>query len=310
MTEIVAKKSTIVGHRAMTAAFLAAESILGPKRTWHHINAQQERLLTEVFPATMPEADKIREMETIVSWLCEDINRFFDVRGMDVHLDPFQPNSFGIGAYVKLAMEWEAAGEAKEIVGVDGKTYPGARLPKEKTAKGRSLVFRKSKSHDQPLVTILTKSGDLVHVTPFAEDVDGFDLVKRGTEIVKDAAPDYNLNHGGVHFPCIKFDHKPDLKWMLQMWTTLDNGKKATIEQAVQQIKLSMNHQGVIVEDGFAAEVGLESFTPPPGPDFVINSDFLFVYDRGLSQPIVTGILRPDVWQDPGTLDFGAKPAA
>lgn len=296
-------KSTIVGHRAMTAAFLAAESILGPKRTWHHINPQQERLLTEVFPATMAEADRIKEIETKVAWTHEEINQFLADHGMDIRLSPFQPGSFGIAAYMKLAMQWLTAGEAKDIVGVDGKTYPGARLPKERTAKGQSLVFQRSQSHDQPIVTIRTKTDDVVHLTPFAEQIDGFDLVKRSTEIVRDAGPSYDLRFDGVHFPCVSLDHKPDLTWMVKMWTTLDSGKRATIEQAVQQIKLNMNHEGVIVEDAFAAEVGLESFHMP-APDFVINSDFLFVLDRGLSQPIVTGILRPDVWKDPGHLAF------
>lgn len=298
------KKSSVAAFRAMIAAFLAAEAqILGPGRAWHATNVQQERLLSEVFPGMRPENDRIPEIDTSVSWSADDINAFLRERGMDIQLDPLGPDTFGFAAVMKVAVQWLQRGVAKAITGVDGIEYSGARLESAYVKGGPSLLFRRSPRHEHPIVTIRTVSSDLVHLTTFGEDVSSFDLNARVAELLPDATQIYDFE--GVHFPAIDLDVQPDVSYLLEMWTELDNGKRAWLVQALQQCKLRMNHVGAVVEDAFAGAASLEGMMTPPKPDLVLNDDFLFVLERpNLTQPVFAAVLRPDVWKDPGEIVF------
>lgn len=297
--------SSVSAFRAMTAAFLAAENqILGPNREWHPVNPSQARLITEIFQFTRPEADKFPEIETAVDWSEVPINKFLEDRGMDIRLKPLGADTFAFAAMLKIGVQWLAAGRVSPIVGADGVVYSGAVLESKPVDGRQSVTFQMSSRHDQPIATILTKTGDIVHLTRFDEEHDSFGLAARSREIMSDVKPLHAF--GGVHFPMIDADIRPDLGWLLEMWTMSDRGRKAKLVQALQQFKLQMNHEGAIVKDAFAGAAMFEScIVSTPKPNLVLNDDFLFILDRpGLKMDVCAAVLRPDVWKDPGKLKF------
>lgn len=300
--------SSVSAFRAMIAALLAAEdTILGRDRTWHAVNAKQERLLAEIFPAMRPENVSIPEIEQEVSWEAEAINEFLRRHGMDIRLEPFTRDTFGFAAVMRVAVQWLIAGVERDIVGIDGKTYAGARIEQEHdyTVNGLNLEFLRSPSHPNPIVTLRTKSKDVVHLTRFdGEASSAFDLMAYAGKLLTDT--ERSRDYEGVHFPMVDLDVQPDVSWLLNMWTTQRASElRAVMVQAVQQCKLQMNHEGAVATDAFAGAATLECCRMPK-PDLVINGPFLFVLERpGLQQPMFVAHVCPDMWKNPGELDLG-----
>ncbi len=301
------RTSKVGAFRAMVAAFLEAEArILGKNRTWQPTNAQQERLLAEVF-ATMRGEDHLfsNEIDKLVSWSADDINAFLEERGIDIRLEPLDSDTFGFAAVMKILVKWLVPGTTREIVDVHGNSYAGAHLESEydDDADAYSVSFSSSSGHTHPIASILTTSKDIVHLTKFNEDLESFDLVARAGEILGTRRPIDGF--GGVHFPMVDLDVQPDLEWMIGLWTVTDAGQRAKLVQALQQCKLQMNHKGAIVKDAFAGAISLESCRMPD-PDLVIDDDFLFVLERpGAKRPAFSAVIRRDAWKDPGELDLG-----
>lgn len=297
-------RSSVAAFRALTAAILAAEeNFLGPNRKWLASNGAQARLLKEIFPATMHEAGRIPEIETEAARSHLPINEFLAKHGLEIALEAFRGDEFGFAAVMTVAVEWLSPGEPRPVTGTDGIEYAGARLGSDRVGNGqRSVTFQVSPVHDQPVATILTKSGDLVRLTRFDENLDSFDLAMRSREIMRTLKPFSGF--GGVHFPMIDADILPDLSWMIGLSTHTAAGQVARLVQAVQQFQLRMNHQGVVVRDGFAG-AGVEESGEDPMPDLVLNGPFLFALQRpDLSLDVSTAVLRRDTWKDPGELVF------
>lgn len=292
------KRSYVGAFRAMTAAFVHAEAqILGRGRTWNATNVDQERLVGDVFPITYAEVDKIPETETIVDWSEVPINGFLERRGVDIRLDVLGPDTFGFAAFMKISVEWELPGDWCTVK--VGKThYHAAHLS---TSDG-TVSFSSSPRHDQPVAALRTKTGDVVYITKFDEDLNPFDLIERAQEIV-DTRVTRVGGFGGVVFPATDMDVRPDLEWMLNMWTTLDDGRTGTLVQALQQCKLKMDHVGATVEDAFASACCLESCMDID-PDLTIDGSFLFILTRpGLRRPVFVAVVREDAWKDADALE-------
>ena len=91
------------------------------------------------------------------------------------------------------------------------------------------------------------------------------------------------------------------------MTTESETRGLCTLVQALQQCKLKANHLGAVVTDAFAGAGALETcMVSRPKPDLVVDGSLLFVLDRpGLSQPVISLVVRPDSFKDPGKLDLG-----
>ncbi len=295
-------KSYVSAFRAMTAALLAAEEkILGPNRTWYSVNRLKRIWLQEIFSVTRRENNLIKGMETEVSWEADIINAFLKRNGMTIELQPFGPDTFGFAAIMKAGAPWIVPGVQRSLTGADGETYPGALIEYERHARKPNVAFRTSKRHGEPIVTLSTDSDVLVHLTKFNQDLDAFDLAAQVNEIFFETERFYDF--GGVHFPMVDLDVQPDVSWLLEMYTFLDDGRRAWLSQAIQQFKLRMNHLGAKAEDAFAGEITFECFSPKP--TLQINESFLVVFEQpGLIQPLCSVVVRPDAWKDPGDITF------
>lgn len=297
------KNSQVSAFRAMTAAFNAAEKdVLGPNREWRSINTHQERLLAEVFPVMRGEDMNIPEIKRKVSWEHTVINDFLKEQGMSIELEQFDDDTFGFAAVMKIAVQWIKAGVETDITSPNQIIYPGVRIESEysRDTKSYNLVFHQSPQVPEPVVTLHTKSGDLVHLTKFGQELGPFDLLDLSARLLEGAKEVRYF--GGVCFPMVDLDVKPDVSWIIDMWTQLDSGRKAWISQAVQQCTLQMNHKGAVVKDAFAGAATLECMPPP---NLEINGSFLFVLNRpGLKQPLFTAIIGTDDFKNPGELVF------
>ncbi len=191
------------------------------------------------------------------------------------------------------------------IQGVDGHLYPGARIESEYDDRCRpNMSFFHSPRHDQPIVTLRTKFADVVHLTKLgSRQLDAFDLMAYARDILIGAERIHN--YGGVRFPMVDLDVRPDVGYLLGLWTRTRDEQRSELVQAVQQCKLQMNHLGAVATDAFAAAATLECVMVPK-PDMEIDDDFLFVLERpGLQQPVFVAVVRPDSWKDPGELNLG-----
>jgi len=296
------KRSYVGAFRAITAAFLAANKEL-PGSGWVSSRASQDSFFKEIFSATCGEHARIPEIETKVARTAQPINEFLERHGMDGQLPPFGPDAFGFAAIMKILVEWIAAGDKKDVRGADGNTYAGVKI-KVTYARddGRSnLVFLRSPRHEHPIVSLRTKSDDVVYLTKFDKDMHAFDLVMFAKELLHTGRPTDGHEFEGVRFPMVDLDVRPDVIWLTGLSTVLDNGQRVTLTDAVQQCKLQMNHKGAVIKDAFAGAISFALARP----DLVIDDSFLFVLERpGLSQPVFTAVLRPDCWKDPGELTF------
>lgn len=298
-------RSYAAAFRAMTAAFLEAEAqILGQNRTWIAANAKQRRLLEEILPFTRPEAELIPETKQCVAWEAGTINSFLTDNGMDIRLEEFGADTFGFASVMKVACPWLAQGTPRRIL-IDDEPVEGARLEAKRVSKGMSVAFSRSPHFSEPIATILTTSNDVVRITKFNEDLDPFDLVARAREMVTDAKPVFDFD--GVQFPFVDLDVCPDVSWLLGMSTVSETRGVAELVQALAQVKLQMNHKGAVVKDAFAGAAMLECcVVSRPKPDLIVDGSFLFVLDRpGLTQPVISLVVRPDSFKDPGELDLG-----
>lgn len=297
-----AKRSYAGAFRAMTAAFLAAEAeILGKDRTWMPQNPLQARLLAEVFPFTRPEAELVPETKQRVAWAAGPINDFLRDNGVEIRLEELGPDTFGFASVMEVKCPWAMPGDTKDIkVGDD--TFPGARVESARMKGGPSVTFSISSHFSSPIATLRTRSQDVVRITKFDEDLDAFDLVARAKELTIDASACYDFE--AVHFPMVDLDVCPDVEWLLGMTTESETRGLCTLVQALQQCKLQMNHMGAIVKDAFAGAGAFESCSVRrPKPDLIVDGSLLFVLDRpGLSQPVISLVVRPDSFKDPGTL--------
>lgn len=296
-------KSYVSAFRAMTAALLVAEGkVLGPNRIWHGVNGSQTRLLEEIFPVTRAESDRIKGVETEVSWEAGIINAFLKRHGMTIELQSFGPNTFGFAAIMKAGAPWIVPGVQRSLTGADGETYPGALIEYERHARKPNVAFRTSKRHGEPIVTLSTDSDVLVHLTKFNEELDAFDLAARVNEMFLETQRLYDF--GGIHFPMVDLDLEVDVSWLMEMYTFLDDGRRAWLSQALQQFKLRMNHLGAKAEDAFAGAMTLECCFNPK-PNLVISESFLVVFEQpGLAQPLCSAVVRPDAWKDSGDITF------
>ncbi|MDD5289645.1 MAG: serpin family protein [Patescibacteria group bacterium] len=280
-------------------ALLAAEEILGKGRKWLAANRTQDAYLKDFF---LPkEALAIPEVESKTSWDNEVLNAFLREKGFDIQLSPFDSSTFGVVSILDLLIHWLVKGEKRTLNAVDKKNYPAVFL------KHGVMVGRVSGAgHEYPIARIETQKPDgseagktVVYMTPCDNPPeDGFDLIRLVTRFSNCFTLDHEYE--GVTFPMIDLDVKPNVSWLLQMSTTDQGGQPWEISQAMQQTKLRLNEIGVHLKDAMA--IGVRCISLPKQPFEIDRPFLLWVTRQGLSFPLFTGFLRPDVWKEPAAL--------
>lgn len=261
----------------------------------------QNTFLDDILPRA-GSIGEIPEIESIMDRDVDVINSFLRARGFDIQLKEFlDSSSFGVAAVMDLISKWVKPGE-RWIVHHNMQKYMGARVKDD-------VQFFETDGHHHPIARINCDNGDEYYMTRRDEIVNGFGdpgneililNVVQGIESRIRQVYDY----GGVIFPMIDFEEKPDIGWI----EGLNEGETIEtyfIRQAVQQTRFKMNHIGAEVKSAAAMEFtgsGCSFATEfnRPRPDLVINKQFLLWVKRpGIELPLFVGHLFPDCWMDP-----------
>ncbi len=261
----------------------------------------QNEFLRNVLPRAQG-IGEIPEIESIMDRDVDVINSFLRARGFDIHLEEFDSTaSFGVAAVMELLSKWVQPGE-RWIVHHSREKYMGARVKDD-------VQFFESEHHHHPIALLNCVNGDQYYMTRLDKITNGWG--ERGSEltmlnVVKsiDNSLRRVYDYGGVIFPMIDFEEKPDIGW-IEGLNECDTMDLFYIRQAVQQTKFKMNHIGAEVKSAAAMEIAASGCCSTPSfdrplPDLVINKQFLLWVKRpGIDLPLFVGHLFPDCWADP-----------
>jgi hypothetical protein len=271
----------------LVSALVQAETILGKDRIWHAINEQQQHFITEIFKACRQE--KVSEVETMVSWNAEDINKFLRNHRYDIRLNPFERDTFGIATILNLIVEWLEAGKITTVEDHLYRHYPAICL-------SQGLRFYRSSFHRYPIVVITTKSGDHVSMTRYDENPKNLEETVR--KLVKYAKSVYDFEK--VIFPMVDLNKQIDVSWLLNMSTMSNDVRPAYVSQAVQQTIFKMNETGAQAQSAFAGAITKRGGSSSE-ENMVINEPFLcWITRRDFKMPLFAGYITQQDWKNPG----------
>jgi hypothetical protein len=125
---------------------------------------------------------------------------------------------------------------------------------------------------------------------------DSFEVFNMARELMF-ARTDYSngvyLNE--VIFPMVDLDVMPDISWIIGMSDKLE--EKWKIAQALQQTKVKIDEEGVIIREAVTIGVKCMSACFDEPVPLVINRPFLFAVKReGLKEPLFSAYLDIDSW--------------
>lgn len=224
--------------------------------------------------------------------------------GFTIQLKPWQesPDQFGAIALLKLALQWLAVGT---LADAQGKPYQVCGKDAfALTCETHGVRFYRSNGHRHPVIVVPTKNGDQVYFVRVKDDKRYLDWQywQYRYHVASFFKPEYftcDYRYSGVIVPKVRLDRQPDISWLIGMQYA-----DAFITQALQQVKLGMNHLGALVEActllGVSRGVRAtrEELYPLDGP-------FLMVVKRPrVELPIFVGLIAEDVFADPGELAF------
>ncbi len=293
--------STAVMYPIVSALVKAEEMDgMGPDRIWYPVPGRDERavmqkeFLGQDFEPCHEEVGSIPEIESVASWSVADVNAFLKSRGFDIALQPMGSDSFAVGSVLGLLVEWLGGGTVTEVLAKNRRSYPGVDIK-----KGVTIVT--SASHDHPIVTLQTKSGDMVSMTPIDEQLEGFALVDKALEI-SGGWDNLDEEHEGVIFPMVDYNEQVDIGWLTGLRTVGNDGSLAIVAQALQQTKFRMNEVGARAQSAVAIGV-LRGGPMVKKTPFIIDQPFLLWIERsGLSRPLFVGSFDYEHWKRPASL--------
>ncbi len=259
---------------------------------WRPRNAEQVNFLKRYYYDFREVLKTLPELESLASESADEVSRFLSDRGFSISIDRIDPPGIGVASVFKLLLEWVRPGTT---CWVRNKEYPAVRI-------GRNHQFFSSKHAQNPIVSIVTRNGDVVRMTAFDHPPHEFELAELVREIDRSAKPNNDFN--GVIFPMITYNEQIDISWVHGMETQGIAGPWI-ISQAIQQTKFRMNEFGAKVESAVAMGVLLGYCPgPPPKPDLIIDKPFLLWIKReGLEIPLFIGHFAEEHWKNPGKLD-------
>lgn len=286
-------------------ALVGAEDILGKNRKWNAVNDAQREFLEKYF-STRSELARYSEKELRywVSWVAAELNEVLQKEGMDIRLEDFEPNTFGVVSILDLMVEWLVAGEEDRIF-FKGTEYPAVRMESigQVDDEPRYLFEAfSSTQHSHPIALVHTKSGDKVYMTIGAEPAQDFELVNRINKI-RASLKKEQWRYDYLKFPMVDLNQQVDISWLIGMNTTVEATEDdAVISQALQQTKFKMNQFGARVKSAVAIAV-LCAGTPPPSRGLEIDKPFFLWIERGgVSTPVLYAYIDEADWKDPDDL--------
>ena len=256
---------------------------------WLAVNPEQEAYL-KIYDNRR--GAKIPEIESIVSiGDVNPVNKFLSDRGFDIHLDPIEPDDLAIASVLELIIKWLTKGDKTTV------NYMGDYNDKYKAVhleEGVNIVYD---NRANAIAMIQTKNGDTIYITmPKIIPKNSFEVLDMARDLIstkKDYSGGYYLNK--VVFPMIDLDVKPDISWIIGMCDRFR--EKWVISQALQQTKVKIDEEGVVVREAVAMTIRCCSMNYHEPEPLVINKPFLFVIKReGLKEPLFSAYLDIDSW--------------
>lgn len=152
----------------------------------------------------------------------------------------------------------------------------------------------------EPVVSIATKTGDVVYVTRWSEPLSGLGILRQIEKIEENLVPS-SRNYDGVQIPCISSDMDVDMSWILGI-----KNKDWFVAWAKQKILFGMNEKGFAVreETGMYTMKGISFDQPDPYVVSPKGESFLFWRRRpGVEFPLSIYQFTSEDFKDPGDLD-------
>lgn len=277
----------------MHALSALEHEFLGKDRVWRTKSVPQ----AVIFAWYKQHKHELQKLTRIVSKASTDwqvLNKFLTDHRFD---EMFNGPLDGIGAVsiIDMLVNWLVKASIVQIAGQNGQTYKGFEI-----LGGGADVYH-ADGYQEPLVRVLTKTGDVVWLMTADEPKSGLELIEMAFGIVQ-AKLHPHENYEGARIPNIDFDVKPDIEFLCGANTYDANGGWWYISQAFQQFKLRMNKEGarVKVATGLAMRKAV-SFDPVP---YIFNKPFVgFFIQDGSSLPIGIFYADYDSWKDSGSLE-------
>lgn len=163
-----------------------------------------------------------------------------------------------------------------------------------------ALGFYMHRYSMEPVVSIATKSGDVVYVTRWTEPLSGFGILRQ-IELIEENMVPSSRQYDGVQIPCVSSDMDIDMSWILGM-----KNMDWFVAWAKQKILFGMNEKGFAVreETGMYTMKGISFDKPVPYVVSPNGESFLFWRRRpGVDFPLSIYQFTRDDFKDPGELE-------
>ena len=283
---------------SIAGCFAAAEETMGAQ-FWTPTTQVQSDNIGNVSRITkvVREVFKPGELDVLATFSAKEMTQFFKERNFDFKIQPYGGSNFGLGAVLKLALEWHKAGKPTEIVRANEK-FEGVLLK----ADDHLVHFYDCDGHESPLAEITAKNGDRVFVTEFYGDVDEvFGFSAAATQLSKKKRRVSTF--GSLAVPMVDLVTETDLDWMIGINAQI-GGSVYTVSDASQKNRLKLNLKGALAESATHMAMRGGCFGQPK-KKMVIENPFLFWIERdGLNAPAFTAYVSTDTWKNPGEIQF------
>lgn len=149
--------------------------------------------------------------------------------------------------------------------------------------------------HENPVISLPTKTADSVYLTMIEKPADEFAMVATARRFM---ATRQQARTTQVLFPMVDLDVKVALEWLNGMWTLPQSGPRLKVTQALRQTKVKMNEEGVRIQEAAAVGIAFAAVFLPHR--HVIDRPFLMWVERpGFSLPLFVGYMTEEGWKNP-----------
>lgn len=283
----------------IAALSMANKEFLNVKQPWIVSNKQQKTLVDHYL---VPEPNLTllspHELSSIASMDVNKLNAFLQDHGFTIKLDPFSPPDFGVVSILDIVLEWAHKGKASTIM-VDTTSYQAVHMKKAEDADKRFGLFV-TKEHQEPIIQIPAKNGDMVFMTIAEQPIKGFALINKIHELSTRRRVYVHDNYDAIKFPMIDLDQKMELTWLKGLKKPDRSGTMAVVTQALQQTRFQMNEEGAAAQSAVAI-----AFTRTALRESMYTIDkpfYLWIMRPGLSIPLFAAYLDPADWKKPARL--------
>lgn len=284
---------------SIIAALLETEKIIGLGREWSSVNEIQRQFLAQCFMRGQGDIrdQKMTEIVSKASLSVVEINEFLKSRGYDIQLREDAGDSFAVASILDLLVRWLEAGREYNIYANNEhgakQNYPGVKM-----SKGFK-VYEIDKFY---VLDLLTQDENHVYITELASvPDDDFELlaeVLRLQGLIEQTVG--SLSFPSVAFPMVDLDQRPDVSWLLRLWTRGQDDSPYYVSQALVQNRLRVNEVGARAQSAAAIAMRRGGFVDDT---LICDCPFVIWFARkGLSLPIFVGFITQEDWKKPESL--------